>query len=164
MFLRLNSFLRGVDVSLAPAGADTTTVTVTEYVMPAPVIESNCVSEFQDVGCGLPQQQVACILVPPTMEEIAEVVQITPQEPFQQSIEDQIFDASCAVAPSPAREGRWKFHLSELVPVIEHVTPAPDAVHAATAPVVALISSLPHLPLPMQRLPVTTTSMRSSRA
>ena len=43
-----------------------------------------------------------------------------------------------AVAPSPAREGRWKRLLAEQAPVIEHVTPAPepDAVHAASAPVV----------------------------
>ena len=40
----------------------------------------------------------------------------------------------CIVAPTPAREGpsRWKRHLAAQVPVIEHVTPAPDA--AASAP------------------------------
>ena len=89
------------------------------------MIDSNCVSQFQDVGCGFPQQQVAGILVPPAVEEIVEIVPII-QERFQQSIEEQI-----VVAPSPAREGRWKSHLAEQVPVIEHVTPTPDAVHAA---------------------------------
>ena len=64
------------DVSPAPAGADAIIVTETEDVMPAPVIDSNCVSQFQDVGCGLPQQQIAGILVPPTMEEKVEIVPI----------------------------------------------------------------------------------------
>ena len=76
-------------MSPAPAGADTTTGTVTEYVMPAPMIDSNCVSQFQDVGCGFPQQQVAGILVPPAVEEIVEIVPII-QKRFQQSIEEQI--------------------------------------------------------------------------
>ena len=42
----------------------------------------------------------------------------------------------CTVAPTPAREDRWKRHLAAQVPVVEHVTPAPDAVRAASAPVV----------------------------
>ena len=44
------------------------------------------------------------------------------------------------VAPTPAREGRWKRHLAAQVPVIEHVTPAPDSVHAASAPVVEYLA------------------------
>ena len=44
-----------------------------------------------------------------------------------------------AVAPSLAREGRWKRHFAEQVQVIEHVTLAPDAVHAASAPVVGCL-------------------------
>ena len=49
-------------------------------------------SQFQEVGCGFPQQQVAGILVPPTMEELVEIVPII-QERFQQSTEEQIVGA-----------------------------------------------------------------------
>ena len=104
------------------------------------------VEETVEVVHSLPQERLQQrtmdqALVLPTAEETVESVQII-QERIQQSIEEPIVDAPVpqtmeeqlvAVAPTPAREGRWKRHLAAQVPLIEHVTPAPDAVHVASA-------------------------------
>ena len=77
------------------------------------------VEETVEVVHSLPQER----LQQRTLEERGESVQII-QERVQQSIEEQIVDAP----------------LAEQVPVIEHVTPAPDSVHTASAPVVGYLA------------------------
>ena len=101
-------------MSPAPAGSDTTTVAVTEYVMPAPVIDLNCVSQFQDVGCGLTHQQVAGILVPPTMEEIAEVVQLLFWSVCSKALRTRISTHLCH-RPWKNSSLPWRPHLLEKV-------------------------------------------------
>ena len=111
------------DVSPAPAGTHTTTITVTEYVTLAPVIESNRVSQFQqlprfimtaetaDVGRGLPQRNEDQIVdIPATPVPVIDY--ISPAPPVADSSPEYIAPAPPTADSSP--ESAVTSHLHRL--------------------------------------------------
>ena len=101
-----------------------------QVVDSSPAVDESALPVYKQVH----QEQISA-------EQFVESVKEVPQERLPEPIEVPNKNTPiphCIVAPTPAREGssRWKRHFAAQVPVIEHVTPAPDAAHAASAPVV----------------------------